>query len=59
MPDDEKTLALYRTYDTPMLRYLREAFSRDRADTTDDTTIHFCTGRIALIDQILVEREAS
>lgn len=53
----DETAALYRTYDTPFLVTLRHCFVSDRKAAKTDTSRAFIDGRLAVINQILRERD--
>lgn len=55
--DSARILELYRTMPTNELRRLRTAFLLDREGHSNSDTIAFCDGRLALLDQVLRERE--
>jgi hypothetical protein len=60
--DDKDLLTLYRTWPAADLAYLRHAFKLDEAQARQEgrmTTVAFCQGRLALIDQVFREWEAS
>jgi hypothetical protein len=57
--DSDRLLELYRSMRTPELHLLQAAFLLDLQELTNPESIAFCDRRVALIDQVLHEREAA